>query len=167
MALKEYPAAIAAFQAARDAFAKRAEELAHKRFETDSARADRIRLLKEKIRNTTATNRFEVGQVQEWEAEVAQLESSQESGQRASQPAGPRSRLQRIFPPATSDSNGSIARHRGSAQACAAHHLAVVLSHRPSRGGEGQLKLATKSGFKPPAGLEADIEAALAKAPKP
>jgi hypothetical protein len=27
------------------------------------------------------------------------------------------------------------------------------------------LKLAKKNGFKPPAGLEADIEAALAKAP--
>jgi len=29
-----------------------------------------------------------------------------------------------------------------------------------------QLKLAKKSGFKPPAGLEADIEAALAKGTK-
>jgi tetratricopeptide (TPR) repeat protein len=172
MALKEYPAAIAAFQAARDAFEKRAAALANKRFETESAREDRIRVLKEKIRNTPdrGSNRIEEAQIQEWRAEVASLESSQESSQRASQP-----------PPGLTLALGSAYFRTGQLADAEREYraaieaqpklgeprsnLAVVLliTGHPAEAKE-QLRLAKKSGFKPPAGLEADIDAALAKA---
>lgn len=170
MALKEYPAAILAFRAARDAFDKRTDELANKRFEAQSAREDRIRVLQQTIRNYTATNRFEQAQRQEWESELQALESAQEASQRGSQP-----------PPGLSLALGSAYFRTGQLADAEREYraaieaqpklgeprvnLAVVLliTGRPADAKE-QLKLAKKSGFKPPAGLEADIEAALAKA---
>jgi tetratricopeptide (TPR) repeat protein len=169
MALKEYPAAIAAFKAARVAFDKRAEVLAARRFDTQAAREDRIRNLQQAIRNNTATTRFEAAQRQEWESELQGLEASQEASQRGSLP-----------PPGLSLALGSAYFRAGQLADAEREYraaieaqpklgeprtnLAVVLliTGRPVDARE-QLKLAKKSGFKPPAGLEKDIEAAIAK----
>ena len=171
MALKEYPAAIAAFQAARDAFQKRAAQSENKRIDNERARAERIQVLKQKILNSPPTTPFEAAQVQDWQAEVAALEASQDSSQRASQP-----------PPGLSLALGSAYFRTGQLADAEREYraaieaqpklgeprsnLAVVLliTGHPAEAKE-QLKLAKKNGFKPPAGLEADIEAALAKAP--
>jgi tetratricopeptide (TPR) repeat protein len=171
MALKEYPAAITAFTAARDVFHKRAEVLASRRFASQTAREDRIRALQQAVRNSSPRNRVEEVQKQEWEAELAGLEASQESSQKASQP-----------PPGLSLALGS-AYFRTGRLADAEREYRAAIEAEPKRGeprvnlavvllmsghpadAKEQLKLAKKSGFKPPAGLEADIEAALAKAP--
>lgn len=169
MALKEYPAAIAAFQAARDAYQKRAAESENKRIDNERNRADRIHLLKQKILNSPPNNPFEAVQVQDWQAEVAALEASQDSSQRASMP-----------PPGLSLALGSAYFRTGQLADAEREYraaieaqpklgeprsnLAVVLliTGHPAEAKE-QLKLAKKNGFKPPAGLEADVDAALAK----
>jgi len=175
MALKEYPSAIAAFQAARDAFHKRAAENSDRRVEVQNAREARIRLLEAQIRDTPERsgdrNRREGTQRQALQVEIDELERLKEADGQASQP-----------PPGLSLALGSAyfrtgqladaeREYRAAIEAQPKlgeprNNLAVVLllTGHPAEAKE-QLKLAKKSGFKPPAGLEADIEAALAKAP--
>jgi tetratricopeptide (TPR) repeat protein len=175
MALKEYPSAIAAFQAARDAFHKRAAENTDRRVEVQNAREARIRLLEAQMRDSPETsgerNRREGGQRQALRLELDELERLKEADGQASQP-----------PPGLSLALGSAYFRTGQLADAEREYraaieaqpklgeprsnLAVVLliTGHPAEAKE-QLKLAKKSGFKPPAGLEADIEAALAKAP--
>jgi tetratricopeptide (TPR) repeat protein len=176
MALKEYPAAIAAFEAARDAFHKSAAGSADRRTQAASAREDRIRLLERQIRDAPERSGVvgsrEGGQRQMVEAELQELERLREEDKRPPQP-----------PPGLLLSLGSAYFRSGrladaereyraaiDAQPTlgeARSNLAVVLliTGRPAEAKE-QLKLAEKSGFKPPSGLKGDIDAALAKASK-
>lgn len=175
MALKEYPAAIVAFKAARDAFEQRAAALANQRSDTGTARQERIRVLQQAIRDTPEARGPGIQglQRQEWQAELAALESTQDASQRASQP-----------PPGLSLALGS-AYFRTGRLADAEREYRAAIEAQPKLGeprsnlavvllltghpveAKEQLKLAKKSGFKPPAGLEADIEAAVAKTKTP
>ena len=173
MALKEYPSAIAAFQAARDAFQKRAAENSDRRAAVQNAREARIRLLEAQMRDSPETsgerNRREGGQRQALRLELDELERLKEADGQASRP-----------PPGLSLALGSAYFRTGQLADAEREYraaieaqpklgeprsnLAVVLliTGHPAEAKE-QLKLAKKNGFKPPAGLEADIEAALAK----
>jgi tetratricopeptide (TPR) repeat protein len=174
MALKEYPAAIAAFEAAREAFHKGATGSADRRTQAASAREDRIRLLEARIRDTPERSGVvggrEGGQRQQLEGELQELERLREEDKRPPQP-----------PPGLLLSLGSAYFRSGRLADAereyraavdvqpglgeARSNLAVVLliTGRPAEAKE-QLKLAEKSGFKPPSGLKGDIDAALAKA---
>jgi tetratricopeptide (TPR) repeat protein len=175
MALKEYPAAIAAFGAAREAYHKGAGGHEDRRVQAQNAREDRIRILEARIRDTPEQSGGigrEGGQRQALEVELQELERLREEDKRPPQP-----------PPGLLLSLGSAFFRSGrladaereyraalDAQPTlgeARTNLAVVLliTGRPAEAKE-QLKLAEKSGFKPPAGLKGDIDAALARAAK-
>jgi Flp pilus assembly protein TadD len=162
MGLKEYPSAIVAFQAARDAFHARAAEFAWLQGQVEHARADRVAAVGSQVRNENRT---------QWREDVAALERLREEAKEFPQP-----------PPGLSLALGSAYFRTGQLADAEREYraaieaqpklgeprsnLAVVLliTGRPAEAKE-QLKLAKKNGFKPPAGLEADIEAALAKGP--
>jgi Tfp pilus assembly protein PilF len=176
MARKEYAAAVAAFEAARQAFHDRAEQNANRRFRNEAAREDRIRKLQDLIRSAgdfglgSAAARQRMLEKQEWEAELAALEAQQEVGGRASMvPAGLSLSLGSAY-----FRSGRIAdAEREYRAALAAQpklgeahiNLAVVLlmTGKPAEAKE-EIKLAKKARAKVPAGLEADIDAAIAKA---
>jgi tetratricopeptide (TPR) repeat protein len=173
MALKEYAAAAAAFEAARDAFNGRVAETAQTRENAAINRANRIRLLEDRMRNAEEPTRGRSGtegtQRQALRAEIAELERLQEEGKKPPQlPAG----LSLALGSAYFRSGRLADAEREYRAAIAAQpklgeprsNLAVVLllMGRPAEAKE-ELKLAEKNGFKPPAGLKADIEAAIAK----
>ena len=176
MALKEYPAAIAAFEAAREAYHKGVAGNEDRRVQAQNAREDRIRLLEARIRDSPERSGViggrEGGQRQALEVELQELERLREEDKRPPQP-----------PPGLLLSLGSAffrsgrladaeREYRAALEAQptlgeARSNLAVVLliTGRPAEAKE-QLKLAEKSGFKPPAGLKRDIDAALSRAAK-
>lgn len=168
MALKEYAAAAAAFEAARDAFHKRAAEHAEFRERGMISRKARIDLLEDSMRGGSYSGSE---RRQALQAEIRELERLQEESKKVPQ-----------LPPGFSLALGSAyfrsgrladaeREYRAAIEAQPKlgeprSNLAVILllTGRPADAKE-QLKMAEKSGFKPPAGLVADIEAALAKAP--
>lgn len=174
MARKEYPAAAAAFEGAREAFQKRAVLNAGRQFKTQSAREARIRTLKQKIRDepefSGAAAAQRQMQRQEMEAEVRALESGQDAAGPSSPPPGLFLALGSAYfrsgrlPDAEREYRAAIAADPRLGEP--RNNLAVILllTGRPADAKE-QLKLAEKNGFKPPAGLKADIDAAIAKAP--
>jgi tetratricopeptide (TPR) repeat protein len=177
MGQKDYAAAVTAFEAARQAFQERAARNAARQFKSATAREARVRVLREAIRNVPepsgagggggAAARQEGIQRREWEAELAALEATQESGPPKPPPglllalgsayfrSGRLPDAEREYR-AASDAQPKLGEPR--------INLAVVLlvTGRPAEAKE-QLKLAEKGGFKPPAGLKADVEAALTK----
>jgi tetratricopeptide (TPR) repeat protein len=175
---KEYAAAVTAFEAARKAFHERAELNAERRFQSEGAREERIRRLKDLIRSTTdfgtgsAAARQRTLEKQEWEAEVATLEAQQEAGHRPPQvPPGLTLALGSAY-----FRTGRVAdaerEYRAAIEAQpklgeARVNLAVVLlmTGRAADAKE-QVALAKKAKAKVPPGLEKDIDAAIAaKAP--
>jgi len=176
MAKKEYAAAAAAFEGARAAFQERATLNAGRQFKTQSARESRIRALKDKIRNepefSGAAAAQRQMQRQEMEAEVRSLEAGQEVSGPASPPPGLFLALGSAYfrsgrlPDAEREYRAAIAADPRLGEP--RNNLAVILllTGRPADA-LTELKAAEKNGFKPPAGLKADIEAAIAKVRTP
>jgi tetratricopeptide (TPR) repeat protein len=173
MALKEYPAAITAFEGARRAFEERAVEIAKVRLETEKVQERRLQRLEEGIRNspesTTARASREGGQRQQLIEAQRDLDRSREEGKRRNAP-----------PPGLFLALGS-AYFRVGRLADAEREYRAAIDVEPGRGeprvnlavvllmtgkpveAKEQIALAEKSGLKPPAGLKADIDAAIAK----
>jgi protein O-GlcNAc transferase len=177
MALKRYPEAVVAFQGAQDAFQKRVAESVIRGFENESARADRIRHLQDRIRDNSeralapgspaATLRDQ--RIQEWELEIATLQRSQGVKAAPRMPAGLSHALGSAY-----FRSGKLAdaerEYRAALEAQPRlgeprNNLAVVLllTGRPSEA-KDELQLAEKNGFKAHPDLKKDIESALAKA---
>lgn len=168
MGLKEYAAAVTAFEAARDAFHKRAAEHVEFRERGMISRKARIDLLEDSMRGGSYSGSE---RRQALQAEIRELERLQEENRKVPQ-----------LPPGFSLALGSAYFRTGRLADAEREYRAAIeaqpklaeprvnlsvillLTGRPADAKE-QLKLAEKSGFKPPAGLVADIEAALAKAP--
>jgi tetratricopeptide (TPR) repeat protein len=176
MALKQYPAAVTAFQGAREAFHKRAAAGVSRRMENESAREDRIRALQDKVRDNVALQlapgsraaQLRDVRIQQWEIEISALQRSQNEHQTIPD-----------LPPGLSLALGSA--HFRSGQLADAereyraalavqpklgeprNNLAVVLllTGRPAEAKE-QVAIAEKNGFKVSAGLKKDVEIALA-----
>lgn len=173
MALKQYPSAVIAFRGAREAFEKRTAESLTRRLEDDSARQDRIRLLRDKIRQiqdrppaSQEAARMQQQRIQEWEVEIATLQP-QGVGAVRSVPAGITLALGSAH-----FRSGQMAEAEREYRAVLAadprmgeprNNLAVVLllTGRPGEARE-QLAIAEKNGFKVSAGLKKDVETALA-----
>jgi tetratricopeptide (TPR) repeat protein len=169
MATKEFASAAAAFEAARQAFEARALKNKQALFRTQAAREARIRALRDEIRNPA--NRGTGGDARRLEAELRVLEQASGDAEQSS------------LPPALMLSLGSAyfrtgrladaeREYRAAIDAQpklgeARSNLAVILLMR-GRAPEAQeqVKLAKKHGFKPPAGLVADIDKAVAQGPK-
>ena len=177
MALKEYPAAIAAFEAARDAFNRRVAQTTEQRESAAINRGNRIRLLEDSLRlgeapgAASATGAATEGtRRQALRAELSELERLQEEARKPP-----------VMPPGLSLALGS-AYFRSGRLADAEREYRAAIEAQPKLGephvnlavvllltgrpvdAKEQLKLAEKGGFKPPAGLKADIDAAIAKA---
>lgn len=179
VARKEYASAVTAFEAAQKAFHDRAELNSHKRFRDGSAREDRIRKLKDMIRGATdfgtgsAAARQRTLEKQEWEAEVAALEAQQDTAKRPPRvPAG----LSLALGSAYFRTGRLVDAEREYRAAIEAQpkmgearvNLAVVLLMTGrAAAAKQQLALAKKSKATVPAGLEKDIEAAIAKGSAP
>ena len=179
MALKEYPSAVIAFKGAREAFAARAADALTLNLENDQRRQDRIRDLRDSIRENqqralpegSAEARERDRAISLWEMEIQNLSRSS----RGSFPSAPE------LPPGLPLALGSA--HFRAGQLAEAekeyraaleiqptlgeprNNLAVVLllTGRPAEAAE-QLKIAEKNGFKVAPGLKQDIEKALASA---
>jgi tetratricopeptide (TPR) repeat protein len=180
MALKQYPSAVIAFRGAREAFQKRVAEGNTRRMEDAAAREDRIRALRDQIREMqeqqvtgtgpaaqrTAQQRDQ--RISEWELQIQTLLQSQSSGSKPPE-----------IPPGLALALGSA--HFRSGQLAEAereyraalildpklgeprNNLAVVLllTGRPAEAKE-QLAAAERNGYKVSAGLKKDVESALA-----
>jgi tetratricopeptide (TPR) repeat protein len=181
MALKRYPSAVTAFREARQAFEKRTAENLSLRMENDSTRDDRIRALRDKIRENqermfnanTTEGRIQQQRIQQWEMEISTLQRPQRLG-----PSVP------VIPPAITLALGSAYFRSGQMddaereyRAALAvdpklgeprNNLAVVLllKGKPAEARE-QLTLAEKNGFRAAEGLRKDIEKALATGSQP
>jgi tetratricopeptide (TPR) repeat protein len=180
MALRQYPSAVIAFRGAREAFQKRVAESHTRRMDDAAAREDRIRALREKVREIqeqqvtgtgpaaqrTAQQRDQ--RIGEWELQIQTLQRSQWS---ESKPPD--------LPPGLPLALGS-AYFRSGQMADAEreyraalildpklgeprNNLAVVLllTGRPAEAKE-QLAAAERNGYKVSAGLKKDVETALA-----
>jgi tetratricopeptide (TPR) repeat protein len=174
MALKEYAAAIVSFEAARTAFHDPAASHAARRAQADESREARIRQLDDKIYNTRPEMRVQGRwdeRKQDWIEEKARLEKLRGHEQGPPQlPAGLSLALGSAY-----FRTGRLADAEREYRAVVTaqpklgeprSNLAVVLllTGRPAEAKE-QLVQAKVSGFKPPRGLEADIDKALASAP--
>lgn len=179
VARKEYPSAVTAFEAAKKAFLDRAELSSHKRFQSEAAREQRIRKLKDLIRAVpdygtgSAAGRHSAMEKQEWEAEVAALEAQQETAKGPPRvPAGLSLALGSAY-----FRTGRLAdaerEYRAAIEAQpkmgeARVNLAVVLLMTGrAADAKQELALAKKNKATVPAGLEKDIEAAIAKGNAP
>jgi len=180
MALREYPAAVADYQRAREVFLQLVSVGVSRRLGDDQARDDRIRDLQERIRetlaqpypaNSSAARRQET-LIQQWELEIATLQRSQGQTNTPEVPAGLSLRLGSAH-----FRNGQMADAEREYRAAIAvngklgeahNNLAVVLllTGRAAEAKE-EVRLAEKAGFKVPPGLVADIDSALATAPSP
>jgi protein O-GlcNAc transferase len=176
MALKQYPAAVVAFRGAQDAFQKRVAESVSKGLENQSARDERVRLLRDKIRDNVEKP-FPAGsiqamqqemRIQQWEIEIAQLQRGQGVQAVPQMPAGLSISLGSAY-----FRSGQVADAEREYRAALAvqptlgeprNNLAVVLL-LTGRAAEAkqQLDIAEKNGFKAHPELKKDIESALAK----
>jgi tetratricopeptide (TPR) repeat protein len=172
MAKKEYAAAATAFEGARAAFNRRAELYAGRNFQNQAARESRIRLLKERIRNEPEFSGTQAAarqmQKQEMEAEVRSLEAGQENSGPAQPPPGLFLSLGSAYfrsgrlADAEREYRAAIAAQPKLGEPRSNLAVVLLLTGRPADA-LAELKAAEKNGFKPPAGLKADIEAAIAK----
>jgi tetratricopeptide (TPR) repeat protein len=171
MATKEFASAATAFEAAREAFAARAERNKHVLFRTKGAREARMRALRDAIRNPVGPSRRGGMEGRELEAELRALELAAEDEEQAS------------LPPALLLSLGS-AYFRTGRLADAEREYRAAIDAQPKLGearsnlavillmtgrakdAQEQVALAKKNGFKPPPGLVADIDKAVAEGPK-
>ena len=174
MAMKEYPAAVTAFENAKGAFLARADEYRKKAQDSETTRQARIRVLEEKLRNTPEVtgsgNRQESLSRQEWQAELAGLQASSRSGGAT---LGPPPGLLLALGSAyfrTGRVADAEREYRAAIEAQpklgeARVNLGVVLlmTGKPAEAKE-QIEQAKKSGAKIPPGLEKDIDAAVEKA---
>lgn len=175
MALKQYPAAVTAFQGARDAFRRRAAENLTRSMENDELREDRIRALRDKIHQntdrplplTTAAGRTQQVRLQQWEVELSILQRpSEERATIVSVPPGFALALGsahfRAGQLEDAEREYRAALAANARLGAARNNLAVVLllTGRPSEAAE-QLAIAEKNGFKVSAGLKKDVEAAI------
>lgn len=171
MATKEYAAAAAAFEAARRAFHDRAEENSHRRFRQEAVREERMRRLRAAI---TAGSPQLRGEASGWQAELAMLEATKALSQGPSThvPA-PLSlalgsayfRLGRLAD-AEREYRAALAMQPKFAEAGINLAVVLLMTGRPADARE-QLALAKKNGASVPAGLEKDIDAAIAKGSPP
>lgn len=176
MALKEYPSAVTAFRGAREAFQKRTAEGVSRRMDYENAREDRIRALQDKVRDNMArqlapgsrdAQQREI-RIQQWELEISTLQRSQNEP-RAIPELPPGLSLALGSAHFRSGQLGDAEREYRAALAVQPglgeprNNLAVVLllTGRPAEA-KAQLALAEKNGFKVPAGLKKDVDAALA-----
>ena len=179
MALRQYPAAVVAFRGAREAFQNSIANDTDRRFDTDRARDDRMRYLRDKIREAqergptgAAASRQRDLMIQQWEMEISDLQRS--LGNPHSLPQTP-AFISVALGSAYFRSGQLVDAEREYRAALEArpnlgearNNLAVVLlmTGRPAEAQE-QLRLAEKAGFNVPAGLKKDVEAAVAQVPK-
>ena len=176
MAQKEYPSAVRAFLAAREAFDERLSSQVARRFERDQARDDRVRSLQDTINETTVratggsvrATRTRESRVAQWEMEIAQLQRAQRDD------AQPKPELPPGIPLALGSAyfrSGQLAdaerEYQGVLKARprlgeAHNNLAVVLllTARPVEARE-HAEAARKCGFAVAPGLVRDIASAL------
>ena len=173
MATKEFPSAVTAFEAARLAFQTRAEKNKQLMFRTQGAREDRMRKLRDAIRNnsTGASGRAgDGGPGVGGRAAVARAggrghgtgAAAARAPARAS--AAPYFRTGRL-PEAEREYKAAIDAQPKLGEARSNLAVIFLMTGRPKEAQE-QVKLAKKHGFKPPAGLVADIDKAVAEGPK-
>jgi tetratricopeptide (TPR) repeat protein len=179
MALKEYPAAVRAFLAARESFDERLSSHQVRRFERDQASDDRVRALQDNINETTVratggsvrATRNREARIAQWEMEIAQLQRAQRDD----------AHQKSEFPPGMTLALGS-AYFRSGLLADAEREYLAVLKARPKQGeahnnlavvllltarpleAREHAEAARKCGFEVAPGLVRDIEAALATA---
>ena len=179
MALKEYPAAVKAFQGARAAFHDRAADTLTRNLENDQLRQDRVRLLQDKIRENqqlvlpTGSRQAQERdrRVQQWEMEAAMLQRSSLAGVHQTPDIPPGFLLAlgsahfRAGQLADAEREYRAALEVQPRLGEARNNLAValLLTGRPAEARE-QIKLAEKAGFKVAPGLKEDVEKALARA---
>lgn len=170
MDLKQYPAAIAAFQGAQDAFHKRLAVGFAGQLENDKARDKRADALRDRIREHTGGSRVQNAQLNEMEMELAMLQrSTTDVGKPPEVPAGITLSLGSAY--FRNNQMGEAEQAYRAALATkpdlgeANNNLAVVLllTKRPTEA-KAQLELASKNGFKVPEGLKRDVDAAIAGA---
>jgi tetratricopeptide (TPR) repeat protein len=178
MALKQYPDAITSFKDARVAFEERAAERQEQRFANESARQDRIQLLRDRIRQNqemvvragSPQERARDLAIQQYETQIAQLQRT-EGGVGGTPP----------LPPGLTLALGSAYFRSGKMEDAEREYraaiglqpklgeprnnLAVVL-FLTGRAAEAQEQVAAaeKNGFKVASGLKKDIESALSAA---
>ena len=174
MAQKDYAAAVTAFEAARAAFLERSAKNLEMMQRSETNRKGRIAVLRDLLARTpelSVQNRSDSVQRQEWQAELASLEASDQDGNRTAQP-----------PPGVLLALGS-AYFRSGRLADAEREYRATIEAQPKLGeprinlavvllmtgraaeAKEQLKAAEKNKFKVPPGLVADVDAAIAKAP--
>jgi tetratricopeptide (TPR) repeat protein len=182
MALRRYPSAVAAFQAARDAYQKQVAADVDRRLDTDRAVEDRIRLLRDRIREAqervlpagSPAARQRDMLVQQWEIDASMLQRKYSDPHAIPQvPAflslalGSAHFRNRELADAEREYRAALTVRPGLGEAL--NNLAVVLllTGRPTEA-QAQLRLAEKAGFRVAPGLKSDIDAAVAKlAPSP
>jgi tetratricopeptide (TPR) repeat protein len=179
MALKQYPEAITSFKDARAAFEARAADVQEQRFANESARQDRIQLLRDRIRQLqeravvagSPQERERDVAIQNYETQIQQLQRT-EGGVGGTPP----------LPPGLTLALGSAYFRSGKMEDAEREYraaielqpklgeprnnLAVVL-FLTGRAAEAQQQVlaAEKNGFKVASGLKKDIETALAAPP--
>jgi tetratricopeptide (TPR) repeat protein len=177
MGLKQYPQAVTAFTAAREAFNARKASVRDGQLNSDAKRDDRIRLLQDRIRelqgqppprSTTEASTRQL-RTQQWEAEIQALQSTQGLDGVIAEPPG----LAVALGSAYFRSNKMADAEREYRAALALNpklgeprnNLAVVLllTGRAVEAQE-QMHLAEKNGYRVPPGLKRDIEEAVQKA---
>ena len=179
MALKEYPSAVKAFQGARTAFHERAADAVTRNLENDQRRQDRVRDLRDKIRENqqlvfppgSRQAQIRDMRLQQWEIEVQMLQRSTLGGvhQTPDIPpgillalgsahfrAGQLTDAEREYRAAL-----EVQPKLGEARNNLA--VALLLTGRAAEARE-QIRLAEKGGFKVAPGLKEDVEKALASA---
>jgi tetratricopeptide (TPR) repeat protein len=172
MATKEFPSAVTAFEAARQAFQARAEKNKHLMFRTQGAREDRMRKLRDAIRGNQGSGQGRASmEIQEWEAELRSLELAAEDTGPAPLPPALLLALGSAYfrtgrlPEAEREYKAAIDAQPKLGEARSNLAVILLMTGRAKEAQE-QVKLAKKHGFKPPAGLVADIEKAVAEGPK-
>ena len=179
MALKEYPSAVKAFQGARTAFQQRAADTVTQNLENDQRRQDRIRDLRDKIRENqqivfppgSRAAQIRDMRLQQWEIEVQMLQRSTLGGVQQTPDIPPGILLALGSAHFRSGQLADAEREYRAALEVqprlgeARNNLAValLLTGRPAEARE-QIKLAEKGGFKVAPGLKADVDKALATA---
>ena len=179
MALKEYPSAVKAFQGARTAFHHRAADTVTRNLENDQRRQDRVRELRDKIRENqqlifppgSRQAQIRDMRLQQWEIEVQMLQRSTLAGVQQTPDippgillalgsahfrAGQLADAEREYRAAL-----EVQPRLGEARTILAG--ALLLTGRAAEASE-QIKLAEKGGFKVAPGLKQDVEKALATA---
>lgn len=182
MALRQYPAAVTAFRGARQAFLQQAATVVDRRLDSDRAREDRIRSLRDRIsragqESALAPTAGEMRQhelmVQQWEMELSLLQRGYTDPHAVPQtPAfislalGSAHFRNRELADAEREYRAAIAARPGLGEGL--NNLAVVLllTGRPAEAQE-QLRQAENAGFRVAPGLKKDIEAAVAKPGSP